>query len=228
MTTNNISEIIGYSFKNTQLLNEALTHPSVSSSKDSMNFNYERLEFLGDAVLNLVISEMLFNIFPKDTEGNLAKKKTALVCGTKLVEVAQSINLGTFIIMSDGERTCGGANNSSNLENALEALIGAIYLDGGLKAAKNFIFLFWKNSAKHMKVPPQDAKTILQEWAQSKGLLAPSYHIVNKSGPDHNPIFTVEVRMHSYETLQATGNNKKIAEQKAASLMLEKINYKTK
>ena len=143
MITNNISEIIKYNFKNTQLLNEALTHPSISL-KDSPNFNYERLEFLGDSVLNLVTSEMLFNIFPQDTEGNLAKKKTALVCGTKLVEVAQSINLGAFIIMSDGERTCGGANNSSNLENVLEALIGAIYLDGGLNAAKDFISLFWK------------------------------------------------------------------------------------
>ncbi|KYW91690.1 ribonuclease III [Ehrlichia ruminantium] len=227
MITNAISKIIKYDFKNTQLLNEALTHPSVLS-KDNNNFNYERLEFLGDAVLNLVISEMLFNIFPYDTEGNLAKKKTALVCGTKLVEIAQSINLGIFIIMSDGERSCGGANNANNLENALEALIGAIYLDGGLNAAKDFIFLFWKNSATHMKVPPQDAKTILQEWAQSKGFPAPSYHIINKSGPDHNPCFTVEVRINSHETLHATGHNKKLAEQKAASLMLAKINYKIK
>ena len=223
--TDNISEIIKYNFKNIQLLNEALTHPSIIS-KEIFKFNYERLEFLGDAVLNIVISEMLFNIFPKDTEGSLAKKKTALVCGSKLVEVAQAINLGQFIIMSDGERACGGANNSSNLENALEALIGAIYLDGGLKAAKEFINSFWKHSAKHMSTPPQDAKTILQEWVQGKGLPAPIYYTIDKSGPDHNPIFTVEVRIPSYEAVQAVGNNKKVAEQKAASLMLNKINDK--
>ena len=221
----NISEIIKYNFKNVQLLNEALTHPSIIS-KNSIKFNYERLEFLGDAILNMVISEMLFNIFPKDTEGSLAKKKTALVCGNKLVEVAQSINLGQFIIMSDGERSCGGANNCSNLENALEALIGAIYLDGGLKAAKKFIHSFWKHSAQHMSNPPQDAKTILQEWVQGKGLPAPTYHTIDKSGPDHNPIFTVELRIPSYEAVQAVGNNKKVAEQKAASLMLNKINNK--
>ncbi|WP_044194033.1 ribonuclease III [Ehrlichia japonica] len=225
--TKNISEIIKYNFKNLQLLNEALTHPSIIS-KDTMKFNYERLEFLGDAVLNIVISEMLFNIFPKDTEGNLAKKKTALVCGNKLVEVAQSINLGQFIMMSDGERACGGVNNLRNLENALEALIGAIYLDGGLTAAQDFIHLFWKHSATDMNTPPQDAKTILQELVQGKKLSAPTYHIVNKSGPDHNPTFTVEVRIPPYTAIQATGHNKKLAEQKAASLMLHQINDKTK
>ena len=217
-----ISKTIKYHFKNPQLLHEALTHPSIIS-KDSLKFNYERLEFLGDAVLNIVISEMLFNIFPKDTEGNLAKKKTALVCGNQLVKVAQSINLGQFIIMSDGERTCGGANNPNNLENALEALIGAIYLDGGLTAAQNFIHSFWKHAATHMDIPPQDAKTILQEFIQGKRLPAPTYHIVDKSGPDHNPIFTVELRIPLYKTIQATGNNKKLAEQKAANLMLNQI-----
>ncbi|ABD44996.1 ribonuclease III [Ehrlichia chaffeensis str. Heartland] len=222
-----ISKIIKYNFKNPQLLNEALTHPSLVS-KDTLKFNYERLEFLGDAVLNIVISEMLFNIFPKDTEGNLAKKKTALVCGNKLVEVAQSINLGQFIMMSDGERACGGINNFRNLENALEALIGAIYLDGGFTAAQDFIYLFWEHSATHMNVPPQDAKTILQELVQGKRLPAPAYHTIDKSGPDHNPTFTVEVRIPSYQAIQATGHNKKLAEQKAASLMLNQIHNKTK
>ncbi|QXK91642.1 ribonuclease III [Neoehrlichia mikurensis] len=217
-----ILEFIKYQFKNTELLREALTHPSTLQAN---NINYERLEFLGDAVLNMVISDMLFYLFPLENEGNLAKRKSALICKKKIVEIAQFINLGQFIIMSEGEKTCGGKENLNNLENALEALIGAIYIDGGIQSAKEFILQHWESSAKRMLLPPQDAKTTLQELAQTQELPIPNYRITNKSGLDHCPIFTVEVSLPHYGTATATGNSKKSAEQKAAELMLQKIKH---
>ncbi|KJV69479.1 ribonuclease III domain protein [Candidatus Neoehrlichia lotoris str. RAC413] len=170
---------------------------------------------------------MLFHIFPLENEGSLAKRKNALVCKGKIVEIAQSLNLGQFIIMSAGEKACGGKENLNNLENALEALIGAIYIDGGIQPAKEFILQHWESSARCMPFPPQDAKTKLQEWAQTQELSTPYYCVINKSGSDHCPVFTVEVSLSHYGTATATGNSKKSAEQKAAELMLKKIYKQT-
>ena len=218
-----VYEATGYKFSNLDLLLEALTHPSLSRENVA---NYERLEFLGDAVLNMTASKMLYDLFPNDDEGCLTKKRTALVCGPEVVEVAKSIGLGNLILMSSGELACGGAYNPGILENALEALVGAMYIDKGTgdTTYADFIYRHWLPRAQHMSsVPPQDPKTALQEWAQSKGQAVPSYRLISKSGPEHKPVFTVEVSVPGHCSALGAGSSKKLAEQEAANLMLKKI-----
>ncbi|MDB1135735.1 ribonuclease III [Candidatus Anaplasma sp. TIGMIC] len=211
----------GHKFKNLPLLKKALTHPSAAVSKSDC---YERLEFLGDAVLGMVVSEMLYRLFPDDNEGFLTKKKVVLVRGSKVMEVARAINLGDAIIMAKGEMLSGGKTNTKNLENAMEAVIGALYIDGGLQAACNFITYYWKPLAEVIPaVPCQDPKTELQEWAQSKNLGIPRYTVVSKSGLEHNPIFTVEASVGNISGVTASGGSKKSAELAAAKLLLEKV-----
>lgn len=149
-----ISKIIDYKFTNYAILEEALTHPSVNkrNSKNQI-VSYERLEFLGDSVLNMVVSAILFKLFPEEKEGALAKRKTDLVCGNTIANVAKEIKLGSFIIMNNSERCNGGRCNLKNLENSLEALIGAIYIDGGLENVEKFITQYWEKLAKRMLDP---------------------------------------------------------------------------
>lgn len=213
---------IGYCFREPKLLESALTHPSMQCSVNTGN--YERLEFLGDSVLGLVVAEILFNVFSNDDEGLLTKKKIALVRGRSLVSVAQDIDLGNMVRMSQGEEDCGGRLSARNLENALEALIGAIYLDGGLEAAEKFVTRHWKTLADNIsELQLVDPKTSLQEWAQSRNLPIPTYRVVNKTGLEHCPVFTVEVQLANYGVVSASGNNKKDAELAAARLLLEKL-----
>ncbi|ACM49639.1 ribonuclease III [Anaplasma marginale] len=216
-----IYEATGYQFRDLDLLLEALTHPSLSYKSAA---NYERLEFLGDAVLSMTVSEMLYRLFPDDDEGCLTRKRTALVRGSEVVEIARSIGLGELILMSGGERTCGGSDNPGTLENALEALIGAMYMDGGPEAYRSFIHKHWLARAQHMSyTPPQDPKTALQEWVQGRGWAMPLYKLVSKSGPEHKPVFAVEVSIQEHGNVLGTGSSKKLAEQEAAKLMLKKI-----
>ncbi|UQD54408.1 ribonuclease III [Anaplasma phagocytophilum] len=218
--TEKVFKISGYRFRDHELLKTAVTHPSIAAERYA---SYERLEFLGDAVLGLVVSEMLYTLFPDDSEGLLTKKRIALVRGSKVVEIAQSLNLGNILLMSKGELTSGGISNNSNLENALEALIGAIYVDGGLDSARHFILQHWKPLATNLAdTPLQDAKTALQEWAQGHNFAIPSYRLINKSGLEHAPVFTVEVTVNG-QRVHATGCKKKYAEIAAAKLMLEKV-----
>ncbi len=219
-----ISKIIDYKFTNYAILEEALTHPSVNkrNSKNQI-VSYERLEFLGDSVLNMVVSAILFKLFPEEKEGALAKRKTDLVCGNTIANVAKEIKLGSFIIMNNSERCNGGRCNLKNLENSLEALIGAIYIDGGLENVEKFITQYWEKLAKGMLDPPQDPKTSLQEWTQKNKLPLPEYELVKQTGPAHNPEFTISICIEDYGKVSACASSKKIAEQKAAELMLEKI-----
>lgn len=215
-----ISKVINYKFQNSELLDEALTHPSVNKRNiRNQAVSYERLEFLGDSVLNMVISAMLFKLFPEEKEGALAKRKTDLVCGSTIAKVAQEIGLGEFIIMNKSERFNGGRDNLKNLENALEALIGAIYLDSGFENVEKFITKNWEKLAKNQLAPPQDSKTLLQEWTQKNKLPLPEYKIVEQTGPAHNPEFTVSVYIKGHGEVQACAPSKKAAEQKAAELM---------
>lgn len=215
-------KIIYYKFKDISLLEEALTHPSCNkrNSKNQV-INYERLEFLGDSILNLIVSAMLFKLFPDEKEGALAKRKTDLVCGHTIANVAKKIKLGDFIIMNNSERYNGGECNSKNLENALEALIGAVYIDGGFENVQKFVTKYWKELAEKALDPPQDAKTSLQEWTQKNKLSLPEYEVMAQDGPAHRPEFTVSVYIKSYRRVSAKAHSKKIAEQKAAELMLE-------
>ena len=216
-------EVIDYRFNNEALLKEAMSHPSVT---DEMGFNYERLEFLGDAVLGMVVAEMLYNYYDKEPEGLLAKKEASLVSGETIAEIATEINLSDFMFMSYGEHHSGGKDNHTNLENALEALIGAIYLDAGLEHAKQFISALWKNRITKMVKAPVDPKTELQEYEQSKALPLPKYHELATEGPSHAPTFTIEVSIVGFTATNAQGNTKRVAEREAARNMLQQIEKK--
>jgi ribonuclease-3 len=218
---------LGYHFNDSALLEEALTHPSISRShnKSGASFNYERLEFLGDAVLGLVMAELLLRRYPHEKEGALAKRFAALVRGEALAEIARDLSVGEHIRMTAGEASSGGRTNDHNIENALEAIVGAIYLDGGLAAITNFIERHWVNLIENMQdEPPKDPKTSLQEWAQSRGFAIPVYRVVEAKGPVHAPLFTVSVQVSDYPIMQAEGPSKKVAEREAARALVNHLN----
>jgi ribonuclease-3 len=173
-------------------------------------------------VLGLVVAEMLYRTFGKEDEGAMAKRLAALVRQEGLAHVARSIDLGSHLILSRGEAEGGGRDNAATLADACESVIGAIYLDAGLDAARQFVERHWAELVAADSKPPQDAKTALQEWAQAAGLPLPIYEVVESSGPPHDPTFTVEVRVSGKRTAQASGKSKRSAEQAAAaSLMAE-------
>ena len=183
---------LGYRFENPDLLRHALTHSSTNTDRLKSN---ERLEFLGDRVLGLIAADMLIKAFPQETEGDLGYRFTKLVRRQTLVEVAQAICLGNHIIMSDGERETGGPTKDSLLADTCEALIAAIYCDGGLVAVRRVVEHFWTPHLSQDAHPIKDPKTALQEWSQANGNNLPNYHTIKQSGPDHKPVFYVEVRI---------------------------------
>lgn len=218
-----LCDTIQYHFQDESLLKEALSHPSVT---DEMGCNYERLEFLGDAVLGMVVADMLYHHYNNEPEGLLAKKEASLVSGETIAEVAEEINLGDFMYMSYGEHHSGGKENHANLENALEALIGAVYLDAGLEQAKKFISSLWSKRISAMIKAPVDPKTELQEFVQSKALPLPKYNLIKTEGPSHAPLFTIEVNIVGFSSTCAEGNTKRSAEREAARHMLMQIEKK--
>lgn len=223
MTSTSKVPALGYAFNNPDLLALALTHPSCAKQKSGMPLNNQRLEFLGDAVLGLVVAELLYEMYPHEQEGELARRFAALVCGERLVAVAKELELGAALTLSKSEAEAGGRDNASNLEDACEAVIGAMYLDGGLEAARPFVLRFWRGLAQSYAAPPKDAKTALQEWAQGRGLPLPEYVVVSETGSAHAPQFTIEVRVQGQNPTQATANAKRVAERLAAEKMLEEI-----
>lgn len=213
-----IQKNIGYTFKDDAYIRRALTHSSAYNTSGGRD--YERLEFLGDRVVNLVIADLLFKIFPQENEGLLAKRHTALVRGETLAEAAIAMKLGEHAMLSDAERAAGGASNVNILGDIMEAVTAAIYLDGGFAQAEDFIERSLGDTLHKMVEPPRDAKTILQEWSQSKNLGLPTYTLVGQSGPDHAPVFTVEVSIEGCDTQSATGASKQKAEKGAAKAMI--------
>lgn len=222
-----LEKIISYSFKNKELLKEALTHPSVVCPQGSAVRNYERFEFLGDSVLSLVISELLLKKFPDINEGHLSKKRSFLVSGEVIVRITSSIGLGKYIYMSAGEEKEGGRSNLNNIENVLEALIGAIYLDGGLAKVKTFIKSYWLDYLDRKAEISEDPKSILQEWLQSQGFPLPVYKIVSSEGSAHLPIFNIELKVEGFKSVYSSGSSKKKAEKVAALKFLQIVNYET-
>jgi len=210
-----LEERLGYNFKNTAWRDQALTHSSKSGSG-----NNERIEFLGDRVLNLVMAEALFRKFPNENEGSLAKRHSALVQGRMLAQVGHRIGLGRDVILSESERQSGGAANENIISDAMEALLGAVFLDGGLEPAREMILRLWGDNIENTTEADQDPKTELQEWVQARGLPLPGYEIVGRAGPDHAPIFEIEVRVQGYDPVSAEGPSRRHAEKTAASLML--------
>ena len=211
---NELEQNIKHEFKRKELLKAALTHASVSSN---VGKNYERLEFLGDRVLGVTVAAMLYEAFPFEPEGNLSQRFVALVCKETVSEVARKINLGQFILVADEE-----IRDSDNvLCDACEALIGAIYLDSGIDEAMEFVRSCWSGLIDKKLAPPKDAKTLLQEVAHIKNLGAPRYEIIKRSGLEHDPVFTVEVRLNDSLRVCGKGHSKKLAEFAAATKMLE-------
>ncbi len=217
-----INEIFGYKFNNPDLLLEALSHPSLFSKQDNSK-SYERLEFLGDAVLGLIIIEHLIKRFPNEDEGDLAKRKAHLVSGEILAKIGDSLNLGSKIEMSRSEEKYGGRDNPHNIENALEATIAAIYLDSNLEVTKNIILKYWKYYIDNMKEIPLDPKSHLQEELQKRGMKLPQYDLVEQTGPAHDLIFKVRIDIQGYNEAIGIGKSKKEAEKEAAKEMLEYI-----
>ncbi|MGN1433793.1 MAG: ribonuclease III [Ruminococcus sp.] len=218
---------IGYQFKNPALLNEALTHSSYANEHKSQHIKYnERLEFLGDSVLSIVVSDYIYKNCPELPEGELTKLRASLVCEKSLYEFAKKIDLGKYLVLSKGERNNGGADRPSILSDAFEALIAAIYIDGGLAPASkhilNFIIPAIKNSKKK-KI--NDYKTTLQEIIQKNPGEKLEYVLVKESGPDHNKHFVVEVHLNSNVIGKGGGRSKKEAEQQAAREALELMGY---
>ncbi|MBQ4875432.1 MAG: ribonuclease III [Rickettsiaceae bacterium H1] len=222
MIFKSLMDKIGYQFSNQEILKEALIHPSISYVKKYKN-SYERLEFLGDTILSVIIAEMLFFQFPNEKEGDLSKRHIELVKGKTLAEVACKINLGEFIIMSQGEKNNNGASNKKNLEDAMEAIIGAIYIDGSFEQVKKVITKYWTPILLEMKSPPQNVKSSLQEWAQQNGLPKPEYRIIDQVGPSHSPIFSIEIFLQGFKPITVKAKSKSTGEQMAAKLMLESI-----
>jgi ribonuclease-3 len=177
-------------------------------------------------VLGLAVADLLFASFPDEPEGSLAKRHTGLVQQEALVNVAREIGLAEHVKLSAGEMKSGGSKKDKILADAVEALIGAIYLDGGFDAASAFIARFWGTMLKNQALPPEDAKSLLQEWAQGRGLPLPEYKLLGKSGSDHAPSFEIEVSVESLGKTSATAASKRAAEKEAAQKMLEKIGNK--
>lgn len=213
-----IESTLGYQFRDASRLTLALTHRSLV--REGAWGSNQRLEFLGDAVLGLAVADMLYALFPNEPEGDLSKRLVSLVNGAQLAIIAQQWELGAQLHLGAGEAEQGGRENPSNLEDALEALLGAIYLDGGYDAAREVITRFWKPYAEASKSPPKDAKTALQEWAQGRGFPLPEYALISADGPSHAPLFVVEVRVQGVPPMRAEAGLKKTAERMAAEKLL--------
>ena len=209
---------LGYEFSDVSLLIEALTHSSIVSESRKDN---QRLEFLGDRVLGLVMAEALLEIDQFASEGTLAPRFNALVRKEACAEVARHIDLGGVLKIGRSEMLSGGRRKDALLGDGMEAVIAAIYKDGGFEVAKRTITELWGDRIKNVKGDARDAKTMLQEWAQARGQNPPKYEIMSQSGPDHAPEFLVKVLLDSGETADATAGSKRQAEQMAAKSLLQ-------
>ena len=214
---------IGYSFADSNLLATALTHGSTGRGRQAPGQNYERLEFVGDRVLGLVVAERLYQMFPSEDEGAMAKRFAALVQRETVAEVGRNLGLGAYMRLSKAEISAGGRDNTAIIADCCEALIGALFIDGGLEAARAFVLPHWTPLIEADVQPPEEAKTALQEWAQGRGLPLPAYAPVSRSGPDHDPVFTVEVRVEGLPATKGQGRSKRLAEQDAAARLLAKL-----
>ena len=216
-------EALGHRFAAPHIVIEALTHPSADPRRGGPRRSYERLEFLGDRVLGLVVAELLWSRFPSEAEGELTRRHAGLVRREALVDVARALDLGRFVILSAGEAQAGARANPTVLADACEAVIAALYLDGGLPAAQAFVRRHWEPMIAAAPEPPRDAKTALQEWSQGRGRGLPIYETVSAEGPAHQRIFTVTARIEGSEPASASGSSKRAAETAAAAELLARL-----
>ncbi len=218
--------ILGHAFARPDLLLEALTHRSAAldnwTGKTVFSASNERLEFVGDRVLGLLIAEWLAERFPTEPEGALGRRLALLVSQPVLAEIAAHLGLVECLSLSPSEGRAGVSKRATVSADALEAVIGALYTDAGLEAARRFVRSAWGSVIEAQKVPPKDAKTGLQEWAMHRARGLPVYKVISTTGPSHAPIFEISVTLGK-ESAVATGGNKRQAEQEAASKLLEKL-----
>ena len=214
-----LEELIGHHFADKQRLDRALTHASTGSAKVS---NYERLEFLGDRVLGLCLAELLFQSFPAAAEGELSVRLNQLVSAESCAQVADELELHRYIRTGADVKKLTGKRMLNVRADVVESLIAALYLDGGLEAARQFILRNWTERATRADGARRDAKTELQEWAHANFAVTPSYRIEDRSGPDHDPRFTVTVEVKGVAPETGVDRSKRAAEQVAATKMLER------
>lgn len=214
---------LGHEFANPGLLERALTHASRNAHGGGAVDTYERLEFLGDRVLGLVVADLLYHHFPEEEEGALARRFAMLVRRETLAEVAQDLDLGPAVILARGEEAAGAHENPAILSDCCEAVIAALYLDAGLETARRFIVEHWTLRLEADPTPPKDAKTELQEWAQGQGRPLPAYTEIGRHGPPHEPWFTISVEVEGEEAGEGSGSSKRQAEQAAAEALLAKV-----
>ncbi len=214
--------LLGYAFRRPALLKEALTHRSALHGHGRTHGSNERLEFIGDRVLGLVMAEWLAERFPREQEGELGRRLAYLVSQPVLATVADNIGLGNALSVAPGEAKAGVTKRATVMADALEATLGALYLDGGLDVARIFVRRAWDAAMTGQAEPPKDSKTALQEWAQKRGLDLPAYAVTGRSGPPHAPEFTVTVSVGGNDGV-GTGNSKRAAEQLAAEALLAQL-----
>src|SRR5437868_4243216 len=224
-----LEERIGYKFRNSLLLAEALTHPSLGHETQRHHFDNQRLEFLGDAVLQLVITEYLFQHFGGEAEGQLTKLRSRLVSRETLKIHAAALDLGRYLLMGRGEEASGGRERTSTLTDAFEALIGALYLDGGLDTARKFILAQARSDLEQIEEEPVDVnpKGDLQELLQSISPRSPVYELITQSGPEHEKTFVVQAVWEGIVLGQGSGRSKKQAETSAALEAMKLKRWKT-
>ncbi len=216
---------LGYRFKDRALLDRALTHSSVRASQRNGKIaeaDNERLEFLGDRVLGLAVAELLAETFGSSNEGDLARRFNSLVRGETCALVARSWGLGAHLNLSESEADSGGRDKETILADACEAVLAAVFLDSSFESARKIVRQHWQPLMSQRPTEPADAKSTLQEWAQAQGLAVPVYKEIKREGPDHQPIFTAEVRIDAKRSAAGSGANKRAAEQDAATALLVK------
>ena len=211
---------IGYQFNRSELLLRAMTHRSIASGNRPDN---QRLEFLGDRVLGLVIAEALMAEDERAREGQLAPRFNALVRKETCADIAREIDLGAVLKLGKSEMVSGGRRKQALLGDAMEALIAAVYLDGGFQAAQTLILRLWGARISNVEADARDPKTALQEWAQARGMPPPKYAALSRSGPDHAPVFEIEARLENGVAAQAAASSKRVAEQAAAKALLQRV-----
>lgn len=213
-----VEAALAYDFEDATLLERALTHPSLENRP-----NYQRLEFLGDRVLGLAIAAALYRRFPGEREGRLSRKLTNLVRRETLARVAEDIGLGPWIHLAGTAEVGGGRENPAVLADVLEALIGAVYLEAGYAAAEHVVLRLWDALLEDGDLAEKDAKSALQEWAQARGMEPPTYRLVERTGPDHDPTFRIAADIEGRGHAEGSGPSKRVAEQEAAALLLARL-----
>jgi len=227
-----IQAVIDYRFSDSRLLAEALTHSSTLATARRQpagrlrQRSNERLEFLGDRVLGLAVAHLLIEIYPDEAEGGLTHRHSMLVRRETLADVATEIGLGRWLEVAHGGRGSGGMKNPTILADACEAVIGAVFLDGGYAPAAAFVRRYWHSRVVNMTDSPRDAKTMLQVWALARGRSLPSYRVLDSEGPAHAPVFTVEVAIEGLGSAVAEAGAKRAAEQAAAAMLLARLEGK--